>query len=524
MNLPRMDFFSTCPLSRLLSFSPKNLTSYVSLFVLACSISCFVFRKASFVSSRNQVNFISAELILSGTNSRLVERIAENARCQANDKKTWNKKSFILFASLEYLKSSKELKELDQALADPLTVILLVIPIFELEITAESFLLALKNSFDNFSNKTQNLDYSAFKARFQHLLYCDSFIDFSLLEAAFAKIGENEPVFTEEFEPELISDEPETLKFDSEVLTMFVSSDNMRLVALCFDGSMRILDLSEERQCWKVDAKVNCFTPAIKKNENILELFAVSKSSCWIYKIKDKINEDISCCELFPLEDRMVTCMCLSHDNELLFTGSWSKLVRVYAVRTGKCLQTLAGHSEAVFSIQVSLDDQWIFSCATRERVFCIWNWMKSSSPIILEGSGITSLLKPMLLPLNDFLFTGGEDEKIRIWNVSRKDCLNVLVGHSTAITSLTISSDGYLLFSGSTDSTVRVWDWVLGTCLKELTQEKVGNFNPDNAIIALVYSSDRLFASFQNRTLSVWTDFDDCQIEDSASESCDWS
>lgn len=45
--------------------------------------------------------------------------------------------------------------------------------------------------------------------------------------------------------------------------------------------------------------------------------------------------------------------------------------------------------------------------------------------------------------------------------------CVKTLVGHSDAVTSVAVSSDGQHLLSGSIDNTVRLWDVVAGTCPK---------------------------------------------------------
>ncbi len=54
------------------------------------------------------------------------------------------------------------------------------------------------------------------------------------------------------------------------------------------------------------------------------------------------------------------------------------------------------------------------------------------------------------------FLFTGGKDCSIRVWDLETLECLDILTGHKGPISDLVIVNE--FLFSASYDRTVRVW------------------------------------------------------------------
>ena len=56
-------------------------------------------------------------------------------------------------------------------------------------------------------------------------------------------------------------------------------------------------------------------------------------------------------------------------------------------------------------------------------------------------------------------LFSGSNDNTIKVWDVATGTCLQTLQGHTDWVNSVCVSADGSRLFSGSWDNTIKVWN-----------------------------------------------------------------
>lgn len=117
----------------------------------------------------------------------------------------------------------------------------------------------------------------------------------------------------------------------------------------------------------------------------------------------------------------------------------------------------------------------------------------------VLSGhsSWVTSLA---FSPDGQLLASGSLDDSIRLWKVAEGEIARVLTGHTKAVNCVAISPDGHLLVSGSDDRSLRLWQVQTGQVLRVL---------PGHArdVIAVAISPDgQLLASgSEDRTVRLW-------------------
>src|SRR5689334_7962496 len=92
------------------------------------------------------------------------------------------------------------------------------------------------------------------------------------------------------------------------------------------------------------------------------------------------------------------------------------------------------------------------------------------------------------LIVYKDWLWSaGGDPGIIKHWNCEGK-CIKTLEGHTKRIRSLFIWRE--CLYSGSDDNTIRLWDIITGQCLRQLIRHTVWVTN-DSSIPALTEWKD---------------------------------
>jgi len=91
---------------------------------------------------------------------------------------------------------------------------------------------------------------------------------------------------------------------------------------------------------------------------------------------------------------------------------------------------------------------------------------------------------------------SGSRDTTLRIWDIEKGVCLNVLVGHQASVRCLEIHGD--LVVSGSYDTTAKVWSISKGTCLRTLS----GHFSQ---IYAIAFDGNRIATGSLDTSVRIW-------------------
>jgi WD40 repeat protein len=133
--------------------------------------------------------------------------------------------------------------------------------------------------------------------------------------------------------------------------------------------------------------------------------------------------------------------------------------------------------------------------------------WAVAFSPdgrLALTGGGSKFVRGPPARRVqDDFINVGweaGSDFAIRVWDLAAGKELRRLEGHTKAVSSLSLSSDGRTAASGGFDDTVRLWEISTG---KELKQFRGHTGGVD--AVALTPDGRRIVSGSRDATLRVW-------------------
>lgn len=161
-------------------------------------------------------------------------------------------------------------------------------------------------------------------------------------------------------------------------------------------------------------------------------------------------------------------CMDITEDSLLIACGFEDSVIRTFATQGPGILDTLIGHSGAVFSVSFSPDSTLLVSgsedCSIRLwsllHCACLAEFTAHTAPVWTVKFG----------PLGYYFASGGNDKAAYVWSTEWVKPLRMLVGHHSDVVAVAFHHKGGYVATGSTDKTVRVWDVVTAECLRIFT------------------------------------------------------
>ena len=189
-----------------------------------------------------------------------------------------------------------------------------------------------------------------------------------------------------------------------------------------------------------------------------------SSSEILVYRVAD--NKQILTCRGHTF---WVWCVTFSPNSQMLATSSQNGTIKLWNIRTGKCLQTWQEDTIDIWSVAFSPDGS-LLACATSAATVHIRDLRTGKRLRTLSATGGSLLLcSAIFSSQGDLLATCCGDTTIRLWSTKTWECLQVLEEPNNIIDSIAISPDGRLLASGGFDKTIKVWEVSPGRCLQTL-------------------------------------------------------
>lgn len=141
-----------------------------------------------------------------------------------------------------------------------------------------------------------------------------------------------------------------------------------------------------------------------------------------------------------------------------LYTGSWDKSIRRWALDTRQTTATLLGHSDFVKCLAISQRRGLLIS-GSSDKDIRVWD---ASAPITTLATlkGHTRAIECLVFDEDEnFLYSGSSDRSIRRWKMDSNDfeCVQIIQGHEGIVYSLAFYEGE--LWSGSADLSIKAWD-----------------------------------------------------------------
>ncbi len=245
-----------------------------------------------------------------------------------------------------------------------------------------------------------------------------------------------------------------------EVRTITFSPDSTRLVSGSDDTTFKIWDTSNMTCLLTIDGWAeDSFASTFSHDSSQLATAVIT------YGIKSWDVNSGACIQTFEGRRREIQSMAFSHDSSLLASVSASDEVKIWDTSNGTCLQTFIISNDWDPSTSYDLDSNVTFS---------------HDSARLAVGLGESERLpQPRTVA--------------KIWDIGRREWVQMFEGHSGNVTSVAFSHDSSWLASTSEDKTVKVWDVVSGACLQTIEVEKDASkvaFNSTSTALDIIYGT----------------------------------
>ena len=160
------------------------------------------------------------------------------------------------------------------------------------------------------------------------------------------------------------------------------------------------------------------------------------------------------------LAERMgiISCVAFSGDGSMLAAGNTYGNIHLFDIAAGIPKMTFTGHVKEITQVLFSSDGDTLASRSYDGSVR-LWNIHTGKSKMTLS-TPIENYWGEMLFTDNGKLLTiRGEFDFIHLWNVTDGQYQKILMGHTSFIKNLSLSTDKQTLASQSADGTILLWD-----------------------------------------------------------------
>ena len=152
-------------------------------------------------------------------------------------------------------------------------------------------------------------------------------------------------------------------------------------------------------------------------------------------------------------------------NDRYVVAGLGTGAIEVWDVERGQRVRELKGHTDAVYTLDVSADQKLLLS-ASGDNMARLWKLDTGECVRTLQGHTLC-VYSAVFSRDGQRALSGSADSTVRLWDLATGHCVRVLEGHTDQVIAVSWHpSDLSVAVSGSSDTTVRVWNVDIGACL----------------------------------------------------------
>ncbi|TIB05736.1 hypothetical protein E3P96_00955 [Wallemia ichthyophaga] len=162
----------------------------------------------------------------------------------------------------------------------------------------------------------------------------------------------------------------------------------------------------------------------------------------------------------FNMPATRVVCSTFHQKSSLLVVGFSTGVFGLWELPSFTNLHTLSISQEKVTSVDINPSGEWLAFGAKKLGQLLVWEW-QSESYVLKQQGHYSDMNTVSYAPDGQLVATGGDDGKVKLWNLSSGFCTVTFSDHSAAISQVEFAKQGKVLLSASLDGTVRAYDLI---------------------------------------------------------------
>ncbi|XP_026787994.3 PWP2 small subunit processome component [Pangasianodon hypophthalmus] len=153
-----------------------------------------------------------------------------------------------------------------------------------------------------------------------------------------------------------------------------------------------------------------------------------------------------------------LTAAAFHKETHILVTGFASGAFHLHELPDFDLIHSLSISDQRISAIAMNPTGDWIgFGCSGLGQLL-VWEW-QSESYVFKQQGHFNNMASLAYSPDGQYLVTGGDDGKVKVWNTTSGLCFVTFTEHTSSVTNVIFTSSGFVVVSASLDGTVRAFD-----------------------------------------------------------------
>ncbi|XP_014211564.1 periodic tryptophan protein 2 homolog [Copidosoma floridanum] len=193
-------------------------------------------------------------------------------------------------------------------------------------------------------------------------------------------------------------------------------------------------------------------------------------------------------------KDAVLTAAAYHQETRILIVGFSNGAFFLYEMPEVNMIHSLSITSHHISSISINSSGDWIAIGSKELGQLLVWEWQSETYAMKQQGHS-SNMNCVAYSPDGQFIVTGGDDGKIKLWNTSNGFCTVTFHEHTSSISGILCSKNRKFIVSASLDGTVRAYDLMRYRNFKTFTSPRPVQF----ACVALDPSDEFIAAGGQD-------------------------